>query len=230
MKKTLTLLVAALVLLAAPAWGQAAEPPFEALPVLPRLDAPLQSGEAATRSFPQSEDVVLIDLDVFTITSKGVTAKLLTPFGWYGFSQDIAQQLDTYMNVFKDPRAAMNYVFNMDLSLLLIDSQTNLQIMFYTRVNQLSQFFITMGDEAAHQAVFDYFTQNAPGAKVEKLTVNGLPFVKTEEIGQGGVPNLVYFTYHDGVMLGFQLVPEGDTILPEHTELLQAFIEPLEIL
>lgn len=228
MKKILTLALCALMLLVPAAFAQ--EPPFEPLPPLPPLEVEIIREAGQARSLPVSEEVVDIQQDIFTITSKGVTSKLQVPFGWYGFSQDVARQLDAYMNIFNNPRGAMDYVFALDLSLLLIDSQTNNQMMFFTRANQLSGFFVSMESPETHEAVFAYFSKNAPNSMAEKLEIAGRPFVKTEEIDSSGTPTLVIFTYHNGVMLGFQLLPEDGAINEGDLQLLSSFVETLEIL
>lgn len=226
MKKALSLALCALLLLALlPALAET-QPPFEPIVPLPRVEVELNQPEDITRSLPQTTDVVQITDGVYTITSKGVTISLQAPFGFYGFSQDVAQQMDAYMHVFQNPRAAMEYIFALDLSLFLTAPQSTTQLMYFTRRTQVSEFFVSLLDTASFETALNYFASNVKGdIEVGRVTIKGREFITSREVTNGNQPTLVYFTYQDGAMLGFQLIPDGEQISPEEVELLASFVE-----
>ena len=233
MKRTLALILAALLLTGLiPGLAQSDRLPPEAAQLNPpdKLEAELVQGPDQTRSLPQSNDTVVITDGAFTITSKGVTVTLQAPFGWYAFTQDIKQQLNDYMRVFKDPRAAMEFVINGDLSLFAMDLETSDQLVYYLRESEASLFFRDLQEPGINELAVSYFTENAmEGSQIGELAINGRPFIRTVEIKSSGVPTLVYFTFVSGVMLGFQLDPGDGEVAEADDAVLLAFVEGVEI-
>ena len=92
MKMLMALLLA--ILLAANLIPALAQTSQEAPPVgiTATLPAELKEAFTSTRSaaFPVTQDVVSIDGGVFTITTNGITAEFMLPFGWMGFAQLVA--------------------------------------------------------------------------------------------------------------------------------------------
>lgn len=232
MKRTLALILAAFLLISlVPGLAQTGQLPPEAARLNPvdKLEAELVQGPDQTRSLPLSNDTVVIQNGAFTITSKGVTVTLQAPFGWYAFSQDIKQQLNDYMRVFKDPRSAMEFVINSDLSLFAMDLETSDQIVYYLRESEASLFFRDLQETGVNELAVSYFTENAPeGNQVSELAINGRPFIRSLEIKSSGVPTLVYFTFVSGVMLGFQLDPGDGEVSEADDAILLAFVEGVE--
>lgn len=228
MKKTLTLLLAALMLLSAlPALTEALPPDLE-LPERPgRLEAELNPlGEGTRSATPQTEDVVEISDGVFRITSKGITVSLSAPFGWHAFSQDVKQQLDDYLYVFNDPRGAMEFVIGHDLSLFALDAQSGDQLLFYTRDSATTRFFNDLQNPEVQALALGYFQKNAPeGHDASAITVKDRAFIRSLELTGAGEQILVIFTYTQGIQVGFQLQPVDGQIGPEDEALLLSFVE-----
>jgi len=233
MKKSLALILSALLLLSlAPSLAQEGTLPPEAALIDPpaRAELVLAPLDQQTRSIPQTTDTVVISGDSFTITSKGVTATMLVPFGLYAFSQDVKQQLDDYIFFFKDPRAAMEYVIGNDLSLFLMDPQNGDQLMYYVRQNDASLFFKDLQEEGVQELAVGYFTENAPeGHVISEVVIKGRNFIRSQEISAKGTPLLIYFTYVNGFLAGFQLDPAGQAIDERNEALLLSLAESAEL-
>lgn len=233
MKRAFLIALSALLLMALPgALAEVAEPPAVPFERLPPLEVEINPQAGVTRSLPTTEETVVIENgNTFTITSKGITFKQELPFGWFGFSQDVNQQLNDYMSYFKDPRAALDYVFNIDLSLLVLNTANNYQVLVYTRQNDTSKFFGSLSEEATYQTAMAYFQKNFPDAGIEAIkSDNGNNYVRTVELYESGQYSVIYFTYVNGTMLGFELLTRQEELLPEHEELLLSVVSLVELL
>ena len=230
MKKPLSLLLAlALCLTLTSPLAQAAQPTIKASPVAikERLPEELALTDPGTRSpaaFPITQDVVTIDGGIFIITTNGITAEFQLPFGWQGFTQDIKLQLLDYVNTFDDPRSTVQYLIDRGINLLVNDPASGAIILVFVQRTPLSQLFISLEDEEMFQSALDMYQADSPeGFKREGANMEGLNFIRSLE-PDGEDQLLVYFTYHEGAMIGFQMWLDGEEATPDEELLLSSVI------
>lgn len=227
MRKLLTLALA--MLLASnltPALAQTA-PEAPPVGITVQLPAELKEAFTGTRSsaFPETQDVVSIDGGVFTITTNGITAEIMLPFGWMGFTQDIKLQLMDYANFFNDPRGIVQYLIDSGINFIAQDPDSGGFVFVFVYRNALSELFINLQDEGMFQtAVSMYQEDSGMGFQRKEATIAGHNFIRSLEPDSEGTL-LIYFTYHEGAVIGFQLSLMGEEATPEEEMILAAVIE-----
>lgn len=218
MKKTLTLLLALALSLGLTAVTAQELDLGEPGPagVSARPEAQLRDDILSQRSgadFPTPKDTVTIDGNVFSITSPtGATVSFQAPFGLLVFSQDIVQQLFDYAMT-KDPLSIVTTLIDNDLSLLVVDPSNGDQIMVFFAADNLSAMIPGMEDEA----LVDKLAEHYGG---EAHTLGGQVYLRTVEDG-----TLVYFTFHAGVRVGFQMVTVGEEPTAAEEEMMRGLVE-----
>ncbi|MDD2200311.1 MAG: hypothetical protein PHE08_11350 [Bacteroidales bacterium] len=227
MKMLMALLLA--ILLAANLIPALAQTSQEAPPVgiTATLPAELKEAFTSTRSaaFPVTQDVVSIDGGVFTITTNGITAEFMLPFGWMGFTQDIKLQLMDYANFFNDPRSIAQFLIDGGINLLVEDPDSGAFVFVFVYRNSLSELFINLEDEEMFLTALSMYQEDTGlGYKREAANIAGLNFIRSLEPDSEGTL-LIYFTYHEGAVIGFQLAIMGKEATPEEEMILAAVIE-----
>ena len=178
-----------------------------------RIPAEVKKDLAATRaSFPKPNDTVAIKDGVITITSSGVTVAFQVPFGWIGLTQDISKQMTDYA-MMTDPLAVLNALINNNISLLAVEPQTNANMFAFFVSDGLSALF----SDLQSKEMLDIAVTTYAGEAVVVGDRNYISIVEDD--------TLIFFTFYNGVRVGFQLILEGTQPTPDEVEILTAFVE-----
>ncbi len=179
-----------------------------------KIPAEVKKDLAGSRaSFPKPNDTVAIKDGVITITSNGVTVEFQVPFGWIGLTQDITKQMTDYA-MMTDPLAVLNALINNNISILAVEPQTNANMFAFFEADNLSMLF----NDLQSQEMLDIALTTYMGTAVVAGDRN---YVSVIEDG-----TLIFFTFYNGVRVGFQLILAGTEPTPEEIETLTAFVEP----
>ncbi len=179
-----------------------------------RIPAEVKKDLADSRaSFPKPNDTVAIKDGVITITSNNVTVEFQVPFGWIGLTQDITKQMTDYA-MMTDPLAVLNSLINNNLSILAVEPQTNALMFAFFVADNLSILF----NDLQSQEMLDIALTTYAGTAVVAGDRN---YVSVIEDG-----TLIFFTFYNGVRVGFQLILAGAEPTSDEIEILTAFVEP----
>lgn len=183
-----------------------------------RIPAEVKQDLAGSRaSFPKPNDTVAIKDGVITITSGGVTVEFQVPFGWIGLTQDISKQMTDYA-MMTDPLAVLNALINNNISILAVEPQTNANMFAFFDSNTLSAL---IGDLESKE-MLDIAVQTFLGTAV---VVAGRNYISVIEDA-----SLIFFTFHNGVRIAFQILLTGAEPTNEEVEFLTAFVETTKYL
>lgn len=215
MKKTLSFLlslalmlsVSALAIAEAPESVTTNDPPITT--ILDFKDLVLDG--TVRSSFPETPDVAQENKDgSVTLTTNGTTVTFTPPFGFYAFSQDLKNQLNTYLTFWKNPRAMAERLIEMGVNLLVIEPSLTSEVHVIIWSDNISEFFVDSSQEGMFDALMELYLKDVPeNIKRSSVEVNGRQYVRNEMPTDDGYIVTYYMTIHAGNKVLFRIVSEA---------------------
>lgn len=187
------------------------------------------AGLRGATAFPKSEDVVAINDGIFSITSNGITAQVMLPFGLIGFTQDLKLQLADYAQSFDDPRSLVQYLIDSGINLLVVDPESGSMVFLFIYRDTYSELLVDLQDQEMYEtAQMLYQDDEVLGFKRETAVIGERNYIRSLEAGEENL--LIYFTYYNGASIGFQMSLTGPEATAQEEELMISLMEGLSLL
>ncbi len=146
-----------------------------------------------------SSDIVMISSDgEYTVLADGLRMTMYPPFGWICVTQDISQQLDTYMSIYKDAMLQAQNLVETNTHFELVDSMITTMVDVVTSIDPIGSLIINSSDlsDADEATVLDMISQNAfPGWEYGTVTLGDSRYYKF--VSPEG-DQIIYETYVKG--------------------------------
>ena len=233
MRKLFVLLVILVFALgAAGAFAQTVEIPEETLSAGISAQIPTELKDAFTglrgdAAFPKTEDAIKIDDGIFIITTNGITAEVMLPFGLLGFTQDLKLQLADYAQNFNDPRGLVQFLIDSGINLLVVDPESGAMVFMFIYRDTYSEILVDLQDQEMFETAQTlYQDDEVLGYKRGSATIGDRNYIRSLE-PDGEENLLIYFTYYDGAAVGFQILLGGAEATAQEEELILSVIEGL---
>ncbi len=155
-----------------------------------------------------STDVVRIDADgTVYVETEELKTSLYPPFGWFCFTQDLAAQLEDYVEIYKDPVSSVQQMISQDFHYSLVNADFSTCIDISMKPDALGSVVVNLADlsEGDLRIVEDMLSASAfPGYEISRETIAGNTFFQA--VNPDGTL-AVFETYVGGICIDTYVQP-----------------------